>query len=70
MSEALAFPIMGLSVDEVAQVLRVDRRSVIAAIKKDGLPCRKVGRSYRISRNALEHWLATGKADANDTCEE
>lgn len=69
MPEALSMPIMGLSVDEVAKILRVDRRSVISAIKNRGLPARKIGRSYRISRNALENWLATGKIGADDECE-
>lgn len=74
MAETTSWPIMGMTLDEAAAALRVDRRSVISAIKNNGLPCRKVGRSYRISRNALENWLASGKLDANDAdctdCEE
>ena len=63
MIEKIDWPILGMTVDETAAVLRVDRRSVIKSMKEDGLPWRKVGRSYRISHNALEAWLANGSME-------
>lgn len=70
MIEKIDWPTLGMTVDETTVVLRVDRRSVIKSMKEDGLPWRKVGRSYRISHNALEAWLARGGmeklSEAND----
>ncbi len=42
---------------EAAQVLRVSEEDVIAAIESGDLPARKIGRAYRISREALEKFL-------------
>ena len=42
---------------EVAQVLRVSEEDVIAAIESGDLPARKIGKAYRISREALEKFL-------------
>ncbi len=42
---------------EAAQVLRVSEEDVIAAIESGDLPARKIGKAYRISREALEKFL-------------
>ncbi len=42
---------------EAAQILRVSEEDVIAAIESGDLPARKIGRAYRISREALEKFL-------------
>ncbi len=42
---------------EAAQVLRVSEEDVLAAIEAGDLPARKIGRAYRISREALEKFL-------------
>ncbi len=42
---------------EAAQVLRVSEEDVLAAIESGDLPARKIGRAYRISREALEKFL-------------
>ena len=42
---------------EAAQVLRVSEEDVVAAIESGDLPARKIGRAYRISREALEKYL-------------
>lgn len=55
--EKLEYPVLGLTLDEAAAVLRVDRRSVVKSMKEDGLPYRKVGRSYRIGYQALQDWI-------------
>lgn len=53
---------LGMTVEETATVLRVDRKAVLNAIRKDGLPARKIGKGYRISHAALQAWLASGNA--------
>ncbi len=42
---------------EAAQILRVSEEDVIAAIEAGDLPARKIGKAYRISREALEKFL-------------
>lgn len=50
-----------LTVDEVADLLRVDRKTVYEAIRRRELPgVVRVGRAIRVSRVALEAWLASG----------
>ena len=42
---------------EAAQVLRVSEEDVIAAIEEGGLKAKKLGKAYRISKDALEEFL-------------
>jgi len=52
-----------LTVEEVADVLRVDRKTAYAAIAEGGVPgVRRVGRCIRVSRDALLKWLDEGGA--------
>ena len=53
-------PRVGLTVDEVAQSLRVDSKTARKLIKEQGLPARLVGRGYRVDVDALKAWLAAG----------
>jgi excisionase family DNA binding protein len=43
---------------EAAQLLRVAEEDVVAAIDAGDLKARKLGSAYRISRSALEDFLA------------
>ena len=43
---------------EAADVLRVSEEDVIAAIEAGDLRARKLGKAYRISKNALEEFLS------------
>ena len=50
-----------LTVEEVADLLRVDRKTAYAVIAEGGVPgVRRVGRSIRISRAAVLDWLSKG----------
>lgn len=52
-----------LTVEEVADVLRVDRKTAYAAIAEGRVPgVRRVGRCIRVSRDALLKWLEEGAA--------
>ena len=61
--EKAEWPFVGLTVDEAAAVLRVDRKTIFKAIQEGGLPARKVGKGYRISHAAIDVWLASGSAE-------
>ncbi len=46
-----------LTVEEVAEWLRVNRKTVYEAASRDEIPCRKIGRILRFSREAVVQWL-------------
>jgi excisionase family DNA binding protein len=48
-----------LTVDQLAQLLQVDDKTVRSLAAKGELPGRKVGRHWRFSRQAVLEWLAT-----------
>jgi excisionase family DNA binding protein len=50
-----------LTVDEVADLMRIDRKTAYAAIAAGGVPgVRRIGRCIRVSRDVLLRWLAEG----------
>jgi len=59
-------PTIGLSVEECAAALRVSEDAVRDAIRRGGLPAKRIGKGYRIDVDALKAWLANGGADAED----
>lgn len=63
-------PVVGLTVEEAAAALRVDEKTVRAAIKKEGLPARMVGKGYRIDPEALRIWIANGQDGRGPSVEE
>lgn len=46
-----------LTVEEAANVLRLDKKTVYEAIRAKKFPARKVGARYCIYRDALINWL-------------
>ena len=46
-----------LTVDEVAAFLRVDRKTVYAAVARNQIPHRRIGQRIRFHREALALWL-------------
>lgn len=52
-----------LTVEEVADLMRVDRKTAYAAIAEGGVPgVRRIGRCIRVSRDVLLRWLEEGEA--------
>lgn len=50
-----------LTVEEVADLMRVDRKTAYAAIAAGGVPgVRRIGRCIRVSRDVLLRWLTEG----------
>jgi excisionase family DNA binding protein len=51
-----------LTVEEVADLMRVDRKTAYAAIAEGGVPgVRRIGRCIRVSRDVLLRWLEQGE---------
>jgi excisionase family DNA binding protein len=51
-----------LTVDELAALLRVNRKTVYDALARNEIPgARRIGASYRILRDAVLEWLASGQ---------
>src|SRR3954468_14026111 len=48
-----------LTVDQLAELLQVDEKTVRSLAAKGDLPGRKLGRNWRFSRQAVLEWLAT-----------
>ena len=61
------WPLVGMTVDETAAALRVDRKTVLKAIQEGGLPARKVGVGWRIDHDAVKQWLASGKPEKGES---
>lgn len=52
-----------LTVEEVADLMRVDRKTAYAAIAEGSVPgVRRIGRCIRVSRDVLLRWLEQGEA--------
>jgi excisionase family DNA binding protein len=47
-----------LTVEQLAQLLQVEEKTVRALAAKGELPARKLGRQWRFSREAVLEWLA------------
>jgi excisionase family DNA binding protein len=48
-----------LTIDQLAELLQVDEKTVRSLAAKGELPGRKLGRQWRFSRQAVLDWLAT-----------
>lgn len=63
------WPLVGMTLEEAAQALRVTRRTMFSLIKDRGLPARRVGKGWRIDPEALRLWISTREdspADADE----
>ena len=51
-----------MTVDEVAEYLRIPRASVYKLAQRGMIPCQKVGRHWRFRRESIEIWLSRERA--------
>ncbi len=49
-----------LTVQEVANYLRIDIRTVYRLVKNGDLPCRKIGRQWRFNRDDIKGLVSRG----------
>ena len=52
------WPAVGMTLEEAADALRVDSKTLRRLIKEEGFPARKVGVGWRIDPDAVKLWLA------------
>lgn len=57
-----------LTIEELADYLRVSKSAIYRLVQEGRLPGRKVGRSWRFSRPSIDAWLAGGglSSDTDD----
>jgi len=53
-------PRVTLTVDELAAMLGVERKSLYSCVKRGKIPHIRIGRSIRFSRKRIERWLEEG----------
>jgi len=46
-----------MTIDEVAEYLRIPRASVYKLAQQGRIPCQKVGRHWRFRRRIIDRWL-------------
>lgn len=47
-----------LNLREAAELLRVHRMTLYKLVRKQAIPCRKVGGTWRLNRQEVMAWLA------------
>jgi len=55
-----------LNIEEVAELLGVNRQTVSIAAKTGGIPCVRMGKRMVFPRQAIERFLQTGAFNAGD----
>lgn len=58
MVDEASWPLLGMTIEEAAQALRVDHKTIRALIKAGDFPARKVGVGWRIEPEAVKRWLS------------
>ena len=53
-----------LTVQEVAELMRVSTMTVYRLIKAGDIPALKVGKSYRLREDDVDRWIAAGFTQA------
>jgi len=46
-----------MTVEEVAEYLRVTKKTIYRLLKRDGIPATKVGHQWRFDKNSIDEWL-------------
>lgn len=59
-----------LTVAEVAEVMRVSKMTVYRLLHSGEMPAVRVGRSFRVPQDALDHYLSTARLDLGADAED
>ena len=49
-----------LTIDELADYLRISRSTLYKLAQEGRVPCQKVGRHWRFRKQAIDRWLGDG----------
>ena len=52
-----------LTIDELADYLRISRSTLYKLAQEGRVPCQKVGRHWRFRKQAIDRWLGHGGTD-------
>ena len=52
-----------LTIDELAEYLRISRSTLYKLAQEGRVPCQKVGRHWRFRKQAIDRWLGTAATD-------
>lgn len=52
-----------LNIEEAAQLLGVSVKTFNKVLHSERMPARKIGREWKFSRQALIHWVGSGRSD-------
>jgi PTS system nitrogen regulatory IIA component len=55
-----------LTVQEVANYLRIDIRTVYRLAKRGDIPCKKIGRQWRFNREDIKELVSSGLRNRNN----
>lgn len=50
-------PVEVMSIDELAEYLKISRSTLYKFVQEGGLPGQKVGRRWRFHKGAIDDWL-------------
>lgn len=56
-----------MTVDEVAEYLKVSKKSIYRLVKSGELPAKKVLNKWRFSRDRIKEWIESEKQNTNKT---
>lgn len=56
-----------LSVDEVAQHLKISKPTIFRWLEKGKIPAHKVGKQWRFKLSEVDNWVLKGDAASTDT---
>jgi excisionase family DNA binding protein len=46
-----------LTVDEIADYLKIPRSTIYKLVREGKIPAQKIGRHWRFRKEAIDHWL-------------
>ncbi len=55
-----------MTVDEVAEYLKVSKKSIYRLVKSGKLPAKKVLNKWRFSRDRIKEWIESEKQNTNE----
>ncbi|MDF9409743.1 helix-turn-helix domain-containing protein [Pelotomaculum isophthalicicum JI] len=55
-----------MNLEEAAEFLRISQTTLKKLLREGEIPARKVGREWRLSRQALLKWLESGQVQKED----
>ena len=64
MVDSADWPVIGMTVEETAEALWVDVKTVRRLLKDGSIPARKVGVGWRVEPEAVKEWLRKGTPQA------